>query len=88
MYCIVLYCIVWYCIVLLSQRSAPYVLYCILQLVLAGMDKLAHMKGYEDIRVTYLVGGKAVKPEAGRKGNKIINHSQVTSGEKMIPHIP
>ena len=72
MCCISLYCIELYCIVL----------YChILQLVLIGMDKLARMDEYENIKVSYLVGGKAAAPEEGRKGNIIKDISQVVAGE-------
>ena len=52
-----------------------------MQLVLTGMDKLAQLDEYENIKVAYLVGGKAAAPEEGRKGNIIKDISQVVSGE-------
>ena len=52
----------------------------ILQLILAGMDKIAHMKGYQDIRVSYLVGGRAIPPAEGRKGDLITPDTLIMPG--------
>ncbi len=56
--------------------------YCILQLILAGLDKLAQMKGYENIRVSYLVGGRAAQPDLGTIG---VRAKLVTPDTQIIP---